>query len=172
MGGMHSVAGLPPLAVDLVLGAASAVAVAAAILAAASDAESRRIPNGLSLLLLLSGLAALTALSPADALLSVGLAALLFAAGLFAFSRGIAGGGDVKLLTGAMLWSGPALLGLFAVTMALAAIATSTIILFRQALTSPSHVASWKTPMPLGIPIAAGAIAVILERLALLPGTG
>jgi len=172
VGGMHPVAWLPSPAVDIVLGAASAAAVAAAVLAAASDAEARRIPDRLSLLLLLSGLAALVALPPADALLSVGLAALLFAAGMLAFSRGIAGGGDVKLLTGAMLWSGTSLIGLFAVTMALAAIATAAVILFRQALTSAAHVASWKTPMPLGIPIAAGTVAVILERLAFLPGAG
>ena len=84
----------------------------AGLMATAAFEDCRRliIPNGLIL-----GLCILwpahVATAPALTLATAGLAALcavaVFTAGALLFSRGLIGGGDVKLLSAATLWAGP-----------------------------------------------------------------
>ena len=84
----------------------------AGLMATAAFEDFRRlvIPNGLTL-----GLCILwpahVATAPALTLATAGLAALcaaaVFLAGALLFSRGLIGGGDVKLLAAATLWAGP-----------------------------------------------------------------
>jgi len=85
----------------------------AGLMATSAIEDFRRliIPNGL-----IVGLCALWPLHVATApMLTLGTAALavlcaagVFTAGALLFSRGLIGGGDVKLLTAATLWAGPA----------------------------------------------------------------
>ena len=84
----------------------------AGLMATAAFEDGRRliIPNGLIL-----GLCILwpahVATAPALTLAAAGFAALcaaaVFIAGALLFSRGLIGGGDVKLLAAATLWAGP-----------------------------------------------------------------
>jgi prepilin peptidase CpaA len=85
----------------------------AGLMATAAFEDFRRlvIPNGLIL-----GLCVLwplhVATAPMQTLAAAGFAALwatsVFIAGALLFSRGLIGGGDVKLLAAATLWAGPA----------------------------------------------------------------
>lgn len=152
-------------------GLASAIAASAFVLLAAADMEHRRIPDRLSAAVAVTGLLALPALPLAEALWSLALAVLAFALGLWAFSRGLVGGGDVKLLPGALLWAGPALLALFSVVMALASLVVSVAILARRAVgrRRGEEVEALHMSLPLGLPIAVAGIVTILHRMALLP---
>ncbi|MFA7439885.1 MAG: prepilin peptidase [Sphingomonadaceae bacterium] len=152
-------------------GLASAVAVSAFVLLAAEDVEHRRIPDRFSAAIAATGVLALPALPFSEALWSLALGALAFAIGLWAFARGLVGGGDVKLLPGAMLWAGPSLLALFSVAMALASLAVAFAILARRALCRRRdvEVGALHMSLPLGLPIAIAGILIILHRVALLP---
>jgi prepilin peptidase CpaA len=83
------------------------------LMAVAAFEDLRRlvIPNGLILALCVLWPLHL-ALAPKLTLgaggLATGCAAAVFFAGALLFSRGLIGGGDVKLLTAATLWAGPA----------------------------------------------------------------
>ena len=85
------------------------------ILAALTDLRERRIPNWLT-----AGTAALypvyLALSPVSTawLDALGLALLVGAVGVVLFSRGLIGGGDVKLIAALTLWAGLDHFALFA----------------------------------------------------------
>lgn len=78
------------------------------VLAAIQDLQTRRIPNWLSLGLLLAGLARSftsdATLTPSNAFAGF---ALGFALTFILFAIGALGGGDVKLLSGVGAWLGP-----------------------------------------------------------------
>ena len=83
----------------------------AVLMAAAAVEDFRRliIPNALSLGLgLMWPLYLVAAPSLTGALAAVGCALAVFVVGALCFSRGYIGGGDVKLLSVATLWAGPA----------------------------------------------------------------
>jgi prepilin peptidase CpaA len=81
------------------------------IFAAINDAARFRIPNAVSLgLIILFPPHVLVSPVPIDWLRSLMMAGLVFGAGFILFSRGLMGGGDVKLLTAAALWAGAGLL--------------------------------------------------------------
>lgn len=159
----------------LLPGIASAIAAVALILAAVGDAESRHIPNRYPLAVALGGLVFLLFMPGSGIVESLLLAAAVFVAGLFAFARGWLGGGDVKLLSGTILWVGLAYLPLFLVIMALATVAIAVAMLFRSAYLARARLAEGppqdqlKAPLPLGIAIGVAGILVILHRLAILP---
>lgn len=91
------------------------------IFAAINDAARFRIPNAVSLgLIILFPLHVLVSPVPIDWLSSLMTAGLVFGAGFILFSRGLMGGGDVKLLTAAALWAGAGLLLPLLVVMGLA----------------------------------------------------
>ena len=146
------------------------------IIAAFEDLRRLVIPNALTL-----SLCVLWPLyiAPTASLLgvagAVGCAAIVFLVGALCFSRGFLGGGDVKLLTVATLWAGPALTPSLLVT-------TGVLggVLALALLVPPcAHLASLArvklgpatidlqsgrrptTPVPYGIAIAASAMLLV-----------
>lgn len=92
---------------DLVAITPYAIAVLLAV-AAWRDVATRLIPDGISVLVALLGLAARAAAGPAEAAVSLALAAGLFLLLLPAVSRGVLGGGDVKLASALLVGLAPA----------------------------------------------------------------
>lgn len=151
---------------DWLVGAASACAVALLAIGAATDIESRRIPNGVSASVALCGAAGLLGLSPADAFLTVVLASTAFACSLMLFMRGQLGGGDVKLLSATMLWVQPSLFSVFAVTFGLASILVTAALVVRRRFAG-GDVEALRSSVPLAVPIACAGVVTILDRLAI-----
>lgn len=151
----------------------------AALMAAAAFEDFRRlvIPNRLVL-----GLCALWLLRPAvmpasqwlAALETAGAAVAIFVAGALLFSRGLVGGGDVKLLSAAALWAGavevPALLlvtALFGGLLSLVCLtpAGARLAAARTALRNPADRNAATTrpiAVPYGVAIAAAALFVTI----------
>lgn len=143
--------------------------------AAVGDLRAFRIPNRLVLLLVGFYPAHLLASpQPVDWVAGLICGAVVFFLGFFAFSRGVIGGGDVKLLAAVALWAGP--VNVFPV---LLLIMTSggvlaLIFLAHAMLQSRSQVgggamarrAVLSAPVPYGIAIAIGA-AYLTGRLLL-----
>jgi prepilin peptidase CpaA len=97
---------------------------------------------------------------------ALGCAAAVFLAGALLFSRGLMGGGDVKLLAVGALWAGPALtpalLFVTAVLGGLLALAWMSAAALRALLTPAAAVAASPLPMPYGVAIAAAAVIVTI----------
>ena len=97
-------------------------------------------------------------------------AAAVFVAGALLFSRGLVGGGDVKLLTAATLWAGsgmtPALLSLTALLGGALALLRLSAIGLRAVLAPTLGAASTRparaAPVPYGVAIAGAALVVTL----------
>ena len=91
---------------------AIAVTAFGVVMAAAAVEDFRRlvIPNLLPILLVVLWPVYFASVGPSlyGALASVGCALAVFIGGAILFARGYLGGGDVKLLTAATLWAGPA----------------------------------------------------------------
>ncbi|HJU16430.1 MAG TPA: prepilin peptidase [Stellaceae bacterium] len=156
-----------------------AVGAFAALMAMAAFEDFRRfvIPNWLILALIavwplfvLAGTAAFAA-----ALGALAIAAAVFLVGALLFGRGLVGGGDVKLLTVAALWAGPAATPeLLVVTAALGGVLSLVLLsplgahlsfagrLFLGAPGAPATVGK-RVPVPYGIAIAGGALFVTLQ---------
>ena len=150
----------------------------AAIMAVAAFEDFRRlvIPNLLPILLC-AAWPAYFAAAPSlyGGLAAVGCALAVFLAGAVLFARGYLGGGDVKLLSAAALWAGPAgvptLLALTAVLGGALALflllpmggqlATSARLLLGQpALPAGRGLAM---PIPYGVAIAGAALIVVVS---------
>jgi prepilin peptidase CpaA len=83
------------------------------------------------------------------------------------FSRGLMGGGDVKLLTAATLWAGPGLTpSLLIVTAVLGGLLTLALLspLALRAVFAPAAVAdaAKRMPVPYGVAIAGAALIVTI----------
>ncbi|WP_049976116.1 prepilin peptidase [Azospirillum sp. B506] len=171
----------------LLSGGAAILLVAAAV----SDFRTRTIPNWIPAFLgLLFALAAMVDPSAHPPLSSVAGAVLVFIPLLILFARGKMGGGDVKLLTAAALWSGwgqlPALLIVTVLTGGVLAIvalvrvtarravdtlalffpcsATAKARLWLEALLRTRNVDALplgEAGLPYGIAIAAGGLSVL-----------
>ena len=94
-------------------------------------------------------------------------AAAVFAAGALLFSRGLMGGGDVKLLTVATLWAGPSgTPTLLIVTAVLGGLLTLALLLplALRIVFAPSAAASAaeRMPVPYGVAIAGAALFVTI----------
>jgi prepilin peptidase CpaA len=94
-------------------------------------------------------------------------AAAVFAAGALLFSRGLMGGGDVKLLTAATLWAGPAGTPTLLVGTAILGGLLTLGLLFPLAVRTvfaPAAVsgAANRMPVPYGVAIAAAALIVTI----------
>jgi prepilin peptidase CpaA len=162
---------------------ASQISCTALLLAAGvADTCWRRIPNALTVALLVCG-AAVSALDPAGPRLmsSVAAAGLVLAIGLTAWRLRLCGGGDAKLATAAAAWVGFSRLPSFAVATALAGGAVAVLV---YALTwadarrvtranliplpPPGSLAPVTVPsirhvsVPYGAAIAAGALYAVL----------
>jgi prepilin peptidase CpaA len=148
------------------------------LMAVAAFEDLRRlvIPNGLILALCILWpfhLAIAPKLTLAAGGLAAGCAAAVFVAGALLFSRGLIGGGDVKLLTAATLWAGPAAApallvwtGLLGGLLSLAFLtplgaqlaAARPIAADATAAPNPAH----RVGVPYGVAIAAAAIIVTI----------
>ncbi|BBK31528.1 prepilin peptidase CpaA [Stella humosa] len=155
--------------------------------AALRDLLVRRIPNGLSVGVALSGLTLRMLDGPMAALSSLAAAGLLFIVLFIAFARGVLGGGDVKLATAMALGLPPEGVWLMVVATALAGGVLSLVYLLlrwqaRRHAPFPSgsrHLIGRflavegrrlrrRGPLPYGVAIAAGSIFT----LASLPAVG
>lgn len=126
-----------------------------ALAAAASDLHRREIPDSLSLVLALIGVARIAA-GGADWAATALLAMAVFAAGLMLFARGLIGGGDVKLLTALALALGPAPFPLFLLVTAVAGGVVALALAIRLRLVPAAGTAA----VPFAVAIAAGVAVV------------
>jgi len=155
-----------PLAFDLL-----PIAGFTGLMAAAAVEDFRRlvIPNavvaGLCALWPLH-LAAAPSFTIAGGLGAAGCAAAVFLVGALLFSRGLIGGGDVKLLAAATLWAGPASTpSLLVVTGVLGGLLTLVLLFsarLRAAISWARAAAVSSLPVPYGAAIAAAAVIVTL----------
>ncbi len=143
--------------------------------ASVGDLRSFRIPNSLVLLTIGFYPAHLLASpQPVDWLSGIMCATIIFFAGFFAFSRGLIGGGDVKMLAAVGLWAGSQhVLPVVLLTVASGGV-LALIFLAHAMLRARSRVdgdavtfsAALSAPIPYGIAIAIGA-AYLAGRLLL-----
>ena len=84
---------------------------AAMLYVTVSDLRSRKIPNWLIIVLALAyvPLALAAGYRPIDMVINIGVAGVVFGLGLYCFSKGWIGGGDVKLGAVCVLWLGATL---------------------------------------------------------------
>lgn len=157
---------------------AIAVFTAILVIAAGHDAIRFRIPNWASLAIaLLYPFHVLTSPTAIEWAFAAGLAVAVLGVGLVLFARGILGGGDVKLLSAAMLWAGSEHGAGFLAVTALAGGAMALLVM----LPSTRHVLAHaydrfgaggtgnpiaNRQLPYGVAIAVGglAVAVMLAR--------
>ncbi len=138
------------------------------IWAAVSDLTSFVIPNSLSAAIALLWPAfALTGAAPVAWLAAPGLAVATLATGLVLFSRGLVGGGDVKLMSAIALWAGPHLMLAFVLLTSVAGGLLSIAVLVAARLRPASEPASgpmrrsfFRTSVPYGAAIALGGLGV------------
>jgi prepilin peptidase CpaA len=153
----------------------------AVLMAAAAFEDFRRltIPNLVpaALGLLWPAYFAISAPSLYGALAAIGCALAVFLVGAALFARGWLGGGDVKLLTAAVLWAGPAgtpgllvttgvlggVMALFLLVPFGAQLAASARLMLGQI--PLGHESGSGTPIPYGIAIAGAALIVTLQPL-------
>ena len=143
--------------------------------AAVGDLRSFRIPNRLVLLVIgFYPAHFLASPQPVDWVAGLICGAVVFFLGFFAFSRGLIGGGDVKLLSAVALWAGPKLIfPVMLLTMASGGILAG-MFLVHAFVQSRSQLggnvlarkAMLSAPVPYGIAIAIGA-AYLTGRLLL-----
>ena len=156
--------------VETMLSAICLVAFVGLVLyAAASDIATMTIPNWVSIaVVLLFPLAALLAhLTPMQIGIHVGIGLLMFLAGFALFSLGLLGGGDVKVIAAASVWTGLAALSPFAyaTTIAGGVLAAIMIVARRAAKPSDTHPAFLnrllgpENGIPYAVAIAVGALA-------------
>jgi prepilin peptidase CpaA len=143
--------------------------------AAVGDLRAFRIPNRLVLLVIGFYPAHLLASPlPVDWIAGLICGAIVFFVGFFAFSRGVIGGGDVKLLAAVALWAGPSLIfPVLLLTMTSGGL-LALIFLAHAMVQARTHAggsvairrAVLSAPVPYGIAIAIGA-AYLTGRLLL-----
>jgi prepilin peptidase CpaA len=143
----------------------------ASLMAGAAFEDFRRlvIPNAIvaSLCVLWPlHLAAASSFNLIGSLGAAGCAVAVFLAGALLYSRGLIGGGDVKLLAAATLWAGPgATPALLIVTAVLGGLLTLVLLfcaMLRATFNGANAAAVSSLPVPYGAAIAAAAMIVIL----------
>ncbi|HEY2049951.1 MAG TPA: prepilin peptidase [Caulobacteraceae bacterium] len=144
---------------------------------AVSDIRTYQIPNTASALIVLSYLIFAFCVPSAPRLGALAVGVAVFAISLFLFLRGSMGGGDVKLLTAASVWSGPHLLADFAIVTGMvgALLAGALLSPLRRLMprapsdvTPSAGVAALRQPMPYGFAIAVGGLFVLTQQSTLI----
>ena len=150
------------------------------VAAAWCDVATRTIPDALSLLLLATGGLARVLEGPWELALSAGVALLLFVLLFAAFSRGLIGGGDVKLMTAFAIGVSPLDSYRFVIATAIAGglLGIAYLLLSRMPhfmrrirrtslLGRVFTIEAWRIrrhgPLPYGVAIAAGGTFVLLH---------
>lgn len=146
-----------------------AVFVGLVLFAALSDIATMEIPNWVSIAVAaLFPLAALLAhLSPLQISLHVAVGLVVFLAGFGFFALGILGGGDVKVIAAASIWTGAAAFSPFTLATALAGGALAFVMIVARRTTGPSdshpaflnRLLNPQNGIPYAVAIAAGVIA-------------
>jgi prepilin peptidase CpaA len=158
---------------------AIAVTAFGVVMAAAAVEDFRRlvIPNLLPIVLVALWPVYFAAVAPSlyGALASIGCALAVFIGGAILFARGYLGGGDVKLLSAATLWAGPAgTLDLLMLTGVLGgALALFLLMPFGMQIAAAARgmlgqppiatVRGLAMPVPYGVAIAGAALIVTLH---------
>lgn len=146
------------------------------VYAAITDLRRFKIPNLVPLsLLLLYPFYVWFAPHQVDWLHSLAITAAVFAVGLYIFSRGWAGGGDIKFLVAASLWSPPHLFMDFLAIVAIAGGALSVCLLLLHAMRRKTASANngallsemniRKMPAPYGVAICCGCLVTAFYLL-------
>ncbi len=141
-------------------------------LAAFQDAMMLKISNYICGAILLLGVAAAFVAGPQPALWENGVAFVLaLVIGTFLFSRGMMGGGDIKLFAATVLWFDLGSAGRILLWTAIAGGVLAVIIIIARTLPWPDSIRSRmkvlqkKAGIPYGIAIAAGAIITSLQLM-------
>jgi prepilin peptidase CpaA len=145
-----------------------AVAALALIGAARADARSLQIPDRFALTIVAAFMVAAIGQPIAATGLGVLAGVVVFAGGAWMFARGWLGGGDVKLLAAVAVWAGPSGLPVLLQTTAFAGAALAAVMLVRLRRRTPdgwAMRAPLAAPMPFGVAIAAGGLALFATRL-------
>jgi len=158
------------MVVDLAFCNRAVLSMAAVVLIAASVIDARRflIPNwACAALLALFPFFVVTAPSPVAWGEHVAIFVLVLLAGFALYARKFAGAGDIKLLSAASLWAGPALVGLFLLITAIAggllSLVTAAVAYRRNRIAGIKSVAALaKVPVPYGVAIAIGGLCVLI----------
>ena len=156
--------------VETMLSAACLLAFVGLVLyAAASDIATMTIPNWVSIaVVLLFPLAALLAhMTPLQIGIHVGIGVLMFLAGFALFSMGVLGGGDVKVIAAASVWTGLAALTPFAYATTIAGGVLAAIMIVARRTAKPSEkrpaflnrLLGPENGIPYAVAIAVGALA-------------
>lgn len=153
-------------------------AAALLVAAAVNDALYYRIPNGISVvMLLLFPLFVVTAPYGLDWRQHVMVCLIILGVGLAMFMAHLVGAGDIKLLAAMGLWAGPHQISVFLEGTALAgglvAIGMAALTYYRnKKAVSGSQATVAKTPIPYGLAIAVGGLNVLyrLSQPILFPG--
>jgi prepilin peptidase CpaA len=146
-----------------------AAAATALVWAAVSDIRHYIIPN--RTVAIVGGAFALFACSMPWSFAIGGVLAglIVFSIALTFFARGWMGGGDAKLMTAVALWAGSSCLSTFALVTSLAGAALGLVMLTPawRIMPTPSAEALGlaRQPMPFGLPIAAGGLAILAHYL-------
>lgn len=157
------------MTVALVSGLLSILYLGSLAAAAGCDLRSYTIPNRLSGLVALTGLAALALAAPGweAAALYLGVAAAVLTVGAGLFFAGLWGGGDAKLLAATALWVGPSGLPVLLLWMAVSGGGMAFILLavrrlpWAQRMRKTPHCPQLLLPtqgIPYGVAIALGGI--------------
>lgn len=149
----------------IVCAASLAAAAALFIAAAISDARGFRIPNALcAALVALFPLYALSSPQPVVWWAHAATAVVLLVIGYGLFVLRLAGAGDAKLIAAAGLWTGPALVLPFLAATALMGGLLALVNMLRlwmAARKEKATVSFARVPLPYGIAIATGGVAVL-----------
>ncbi len=147
------------------------------LIGAVSDVATMKIPNWVSIALaagyVLFAAIAQPGWAPFGWHLLFGFGVLI--AGFLLFQIGIVGGGDVKLIAAASLWTGLGAFGAFALWMAIAGGLLALILLIARKIVQPSEtrpafinrLLKPRGGVPYGVAIAAGGIAAASAALTL-----
>ncbi len=149
-------------------------------IAAWRDIATRTIPDAISMLVAITGMVARTLQGPQALAASTGIATLIFVLLLFAYARGLVGGGDVKIIAALALGLSPLDSYRLVIATAIAGglLAMVYLLLSRWApdyararrtslLGRIINAESWRirrrVPLPYGVAIAAGGAFVLLH---------
>ena len=148
---------------------------AVALVGALCDVRSLTIPNSIPALIvgLFIPYASAANLGAGDVLAAVAIALAILTVGFGLFAAGLAGGGDVKLLAAVGLWAGSADIAVLLLVTAFAGAALALCLVVapvnravRALRVGTGAAAAPSNAMPYGVAITAGAVAVVLSRLA------
>jgi len=153
------------------------VFVIALLYAAISDVRTLEIANWIPVTIILAFLPAaiLSGIPGTSIAIHYGTALIIFSGGAILFTKGLAGGGDVKFLAAVCAWWNLEQLGRYLVAVALLGGVLGLIAILASRMDRIRRLVPWleegdtmKQPVPYGIAIAGGAL-IMFDTLPVLP---